>query len=294
MNTSLLSYFPPFSRGETNVCLNFFSYAKKLFAGTEENLWKNPASFLSFYSQAQGLLRSDILILPIEYFYTAYLSDHPDLLEQWKGKKAKFVLKKLLAQEEPRDIIVEVLSGLSHLYSDRHPIVLMLPSPQHWLLQIQQIESLGSHHSLSSDDIDSASIYLADYLRKFSNSGLSGIVLEECSTLIIDPIEALGLYRPISNVAEHYQWAMGLQIEDQIKEMASLNEKIDFILYEGTNLSTIGTLCDKGIPCGGGLDKAFWTGEIATDQLEVKGLAYGTIPEDAQPEKVLERLRKLR
>lgn len=274
--------------------INFVPYAKRLFAGHEEDLWKHPGRFLSVYSQAQGLLQSDVLSLHIHDFYQAFLGDRSDLMEQWQGKKTTFALKKVLAMEEPRSTLLEVLTGLVGLYADRHPIVLIVPSPQRFLQWVKTMVSPGGEPVIGSHEMDAASMYMADFLRTFSNSKLAGIVLEETYPTASNLKETLELYQPISNLAEHYQWAFGLHLADLQEDVERLKEKVDFVLYEGDNWSSLDQLWKAGMASGGGLDRAFWSGNVDSENRQMKGLAYGTIPEDAHPEKVLEQLQKLR
>lgn len=275
------------------VWLDFLDYANRLFAAGREDLWSNPDTFISIYSQGQGLLRSDVLSLSILDFYADFIHREPEVREPWMGRKPTFALKKLLALEEPRRVLLDVLSGLQTLYRGNPPIVLAIPSPQRLLLWLDSVVQLDQDHPISDDDIEAAAIYLAEYLRSFSTSGLSAIVIMESDSPLLDLNEALSLYQPVFNIVKHYQWSVGIQQEGIAHGITGDGDEVDFYLYGDSESSDLLPLWKKGLVIGGGLNRNFWEGNSDFSELPSIGLAYGMIPGNAEPEKVLAQLKKL-
>ncbi|QSB49931.1 hypothetical protein [Parageobacillus toebii] len=296
MNNHFQVLFQSGSGKEPKIWLDFIDYAKRLFAGGKQDLWQDPALLISAYSQAQGLLRSDVIHFPVNQVYASWLDAHSTEMEKWMGKRPTFVLKKMLALEEPRNILLEVLSGFTELNRDAKPFALSLGSPQQWLQWISKMVRPGEDPFTSSDDVDSAAMYIADYLRNFSTAGISAIVLEEAENPPLDMAEALELYQPILNLAGHYQWSVGFSFPGEVPKCTVFHDKVDFTLFGESDMSSLLPYWQEGAAVGGGLNQAFWThkGDGDRSVLPVQGLLFGTIPEDADPEMVLERLKELR
>jgi hypothetical protein len=276
------------------VWLDFLDYANRLFAAGREDLWSNPDTFISVYSQGQGLLHSDVLSLSILDFYADLINRELDVKEPWTGRRPTFALKKLLALEEPRNVLLDVLSGLQNLYRGNPPIVLAIPSPQRLLLWLDSVVQLDQDHPISHDDIEAAAMYLAEYLRSFSTSGLSAIVIMESDSPLLDLNEALSLYQPVFNIVKHYQWSVGIQQGGTAHEITRGGDEVDFYLYGDSEISALLPLWKKGPAIGGGLNRNFWEGNSNLPELPSIGLTYGMIPGNAEPEKVLAQLKKLR
>jgi hypothetical protein len=296
MNSHFQALFQFSSGKEPKIWLDFIDYAKRLFAEGKQDLWQNPALLISVYSQAQGLLRSDVFHFPLNQIYAFWLDAHSTEMEKWRGKRPTFVLKKMLALEEPRNILLEVLSGLTELNRDAKPFVLSLGSPRQWLQWISRMVRPGEDPSISGDDVDSAAMYIADFLRNFSTAGISAIVLEETENPLLDMAEMVELYQPILNLAGHYQWSVGFSFLGEVPKCTVFNDKVDFMLFGESDISSLLPYWQEEAAIGGGLNQAFWThkGDGDRSVLPVQGLLFGTIPEDADPEFVLERLKELR
>jgi hypothetical protein len=276
------------------VWLDFIPYAKRLFSSGRNDMWQNPDTFLSVYSQGQGLLRSDVLSIPVGQVYLNVLERESGLVEEWAGKRPTFALKKLLALDEPREFLKEVLAGVQSLYRGSQPIVLTLPSPQLWLQWLHTEVRPGQEISINCDDVEAAAMYVAEYVRAFSTSGLAAVVLEEPVDPVIHHKEAINLYQPIVNLANHYQWAVGLSLSGTTVEFSEGDDEVDFYLLANSDPVTVSAYWEKGLNSGGGLNRDFWSGEKNVPNPSDYGFAYGEIPEGAEPEMVLSQLKKLR
>ena len=283
------------SENNKKVWVDFISYVKRLYTSREESdFWSNPDTFISVYSQGQGLLRSDVLGIPVGDIYFDYLQREQEVAQSWAGRKITFAQKKLLALEEPRNFLVSVITGLQNLFQGAEPLVLVLPSPQKWLQLLQQW--LGQEHSqsISDYDVEAVSMYIAEFLRGLSTLGLSAIVIDECDSPSIEILEALLYYQPILNIANHYKWSVGIKIREVPEDAETLKSKVNFLLLKDSDFAQMSLFWEHGIAIGGGLGKAFWMQNSNSLEVIERGLLYGEIPSETEPEKVLVKLKEVR
>lgn len=282
------------SENNKSIWINFVYYAKRLYTSSEgSDFWINPDTFISVYSQGQGLLRSDVLSIPVGEIYFNYLQQEQEVIHSWFGRKLTFAQKKLLALEEPRHFLVSVITGLQNLFQGAKPLVLVLPSPQKWLYFLKSLIDQENSQMISDYEIEAVSMYLAEYLRGLSTLGLSAIVIEESDSPSIEILEALTYYQPMLNVANHYKWQVGMNLKEVSENVEILKDKVDFLLLENSNVTQITSLWEQGIRSGGGLDKAFWL-QNSSLAFTKRGLLYGEIPRETEPEEVLNKLKSLR
>src|SRR5699024_7607360 len=110
----------------------------------------------------------------------------------------------ILGFEEPKQFLSDVLEGLHNLFTGTLPLVVDVPSPQSWLKWINEFSRPQEDQEMpiTEDDVEFASMFLADYLRYFSTINISAIVLiEEDPKIELE--KSLPLYQPILNVMEH-------------------------------------------------------------------------------------------
>lgn len=296
MNSQFQTLFQSGNRNKPRIWLDSITYANRLFAGGKQELWRDPTFLISVLSQAQGLLQSDVIHFPLHQVYAAWVETQSQEVERWIGKRPTFALKKLLASEVTRNIVIDVLKGMTNVNRDSKPLVLSLGSPQKWLQWMSEIVRPGEDPSISHDDVDSASMYLADYLRTYSTTGISAIVLEEAVHPPIGLDEVIELYQPILNLAGHYQWSVGLSLAGESNQWTGINEHVGFTLFGESTTPTLFPYWQQGKAIGGGLNQAFWMRNEKVDgsKLPPEALLFGTIPEEANPEMVLEHLKELR
>lgn len=281
-----------FSQSDTKKWLDLLVYANQLFANGRDDLWKNPDTFLSVFGQGQMLLQSDVLHIPLENVYVDLL-EKGDFVHEWAGKKPTFLLKKLLALDVPKEFMREILTNIQNSHMASKPIVIVIPSPQCWLEQLQQYVNPGKEVAISEDDIESAAIYMAEYIRFFSTLGVAAIVIDEKDNHLLSLVEVLPLYQPLINVGRHYQWLIGLKQETSSEEVDHLINHVDFILIDNIGFTELLSYWEKKFPIGGGLNRDFWLAECKENDPIIKGLLYGEIPNDAKPENVLSQLKVL-
>lgn len=281
-----------FDRG--NLWIDFIEYADRLFSGNGDMIWTNPSQFLSVYGQGQQLVQSDVLSVPISSFFRNWLDMHSEMIEPaWRKKSITFVCKKILALKEPKQVMREVLSGLQSLYSG-HPIALVIDSPRRWLLELKKRmggENGGEPWEPAETEIDAAAMYLADYLRSFSEYRISVLVLDEEEADPTEIGEIWSLYQPVWNVASHYQWDKGVRWRGEAVSLP-VGTNVDFVLFPTASWEKLDDLRGRGMVAAGGLTTDFWE-KSSPIPAAGYGMAYGVIPADAHPEHVLDQLKAL-
>lgn len=290
MNPELHDNFFLPSNPRGSILLDFIDYANLLFNNGNKDIYLKPATFISVFTQGEGLLKPDLLSIHVNPFYDVFLNENKELVDSWKGRKPSLTFKKALALEEPKLIISEIVTALKSLYSKQ--LLITIDSPQKWFHQIQEVINPEKAESLSLDDLEKASMYIAEFLRSFSTLGVNAIVLREEKKSDFSNDEVLSSYQPILNVANHYKWPLGIQFDQGILEPSDISDKVNFYLFQSIDLAEISRLQDKGLSVGGGLNNGFWSGYLEETYTR-KGLLFGKIPPDAEPEIVLEQLNAL-
>ena len=116
-------------------------------------------------------------------------------------------------------------------------------------------------------------MYVADWLRGFAGLSLAGVILEDRpvradgheASATITPQVALNVYSPLANIADHYNWTLGLR------------DSLSVVL--------------RGTAAGAVIPKEFWYGQNC--HLGEGDFLFGEIPSDAVPEVVLAQMAKI-
>ncbi|MCX7179769.1 MAG: hypothetical protein NTX56_13710 [Proteobacteria bacterium] len=231
--------------------LDSTDYTARLLEGGEPP-WLQVADFLAWQRKAQGLVRSDVVTLPAAPVIEAMLAKHPQLRTAMAGKsRVLFPLKTLLADVSVREQLSEMLGGLRACF----PGVV--------------------------DEFDSAAMYVADFLRAFSESGLDIVLLDEAEGGEPVSSEQIEWYRPVLNIAMHYRWMIGLRLPRAEVSPGAVDGLGFFIAPRGLDA-----------PTGIATPSAFWTGSSAPPCLPGQ-FRHAEIPADANPELVLDRIALL-
>lgn len=262
--------------------IDHLDYTARLLGGGRYP-WLEVAPCVALLRQAQGLLRSDVVALPVAEIVDAWLADDPGLLQVLgeKRRRAYGPLKELLAHADLRhhvlDLTVALRAGVA-----KAVLALVLPSPRDWVAQVL-VQAGGSAEEVDEDAVDAAAACLADFLRLFAEVGIDAVLLRESRPWAADEVDLLlELYRPVPNVAGHYGWDWGLQWPEAVALPPA--QAPHFTLAPGA--------------CGAALDgltvpDAFWQGQ-ALPGTEAGSFDMVRIPADAHPESVLALLAALR
>jgi len=269
------------SAGAPALWLDDTAYSERLMAGGRTN-WLETAEYIAYRRKAAGLLRPDVTVLPVEFVAKAWIDAHPELKEAMGSKKRVIVpLRTLLADEDLRAKLVDLLKGLRAVFGGS-PLALALPSPRKWIaLAYSQAFGDGATAEFGADEVETAAVYVAEFLRSFSEANVSVVLLQEPADGAALSAGELSSYQPILNLAGHYRWDVGIHFPGPAA--ASL-PGVAF---------TIAAQAIDGTPTGIITPAAFWA-DGAAPAMPAGGFKYAEIPKDAVPEKVLERLGVLR
>lgn len=174
--------------------------------------WTDAAAALAHLNKVQGLIRSDVVVLPVDAIVAAWLELHVELREAMASKtRLLSPLKTLLSDAALRTHLNQIAQGLRASHREL-PLVLSLPSPRHWpALAYAQAFSDATLPRVEADDADAASVYIADFLRGFGDIEIDGLLLHESVHSVPAGDEDLACYGAVTNVARYYRWALVLQ-----------------------------------------------------------------------------------
>jgi hypothetical protein len=277
-----------FANGSDGVrlWLNYHGYAKHLLAGDDGNPWASAGAFLAFFSQAQGLLRPSVAILDVRDMYLTWLKTDTAARTELSGKRRPMAaMKYVFEAEKPRALLREIISAVAFQLKDSTPLVLSVPSPRHWFW-LAASQSSGADIDVSSDDAENAAVYLADFVRAFSDLPISGILLEERAEVTITEQDAFTCYKPVFNVSKHYRWPVCVRLPKQGGPYQF--DATDIAMVIGAEPSN-----PTGIVWAVDVSDAAWSAS-SLPALSSEQILFIDIPTNEVPEKVLDTLNKVR
>jgi len=229
--------------------------------------WSEPVECVSYFGQAEGLLRPDVTLVDVGAAYAHHLTSRPALMEAMGARsRAGYALKTMLADESLAEAVTDVVRVLAK--TSRLPLVLQLPAPLRWLALSSATAGQGDPAALAVDHAESASMYIADWLRRVDSLPVTLLLLDGrrhddrlLADVVADDLEA---YTPLINAVAHYRWGLAIRTDDTLQ-------------LHGSDAA------------GVVLPRCFWV-----DQRAPRGsLLLGEVPADAEPELVLERIASL-
>jgi len=253
------------------VWLKSSGYARRLLLGESGDPWADGAAkYLSFFSQARGLLRADVAEVDLGDLFRSWVDRHPALRADMASKKrATYPLRRMLEEEGPRQLLDEVTEAVAANLQAQVPMVLVMPAPGAWLAEAQQM--VDRPPEVDDDAVEDAAMYMADFLRCVSARPVGGLLLEEG-----DSPGPASRYSPILNAAKHYRWAVVGR--DVAPEAAAV-----FDATIGTDASAQGRDVSLDL-FGQGTLPAIGSGQFA----------FAEIPVGHAPEAVLDAIAQLR
>lgn len=281
MAVDLVSYL---SSGETpRLWVNFNAYTKKLLLGKDENPWTTPASYMAFYGQAHGLVKADVVVLDVWDLFQHWMTEDEKAIPSMAEKnRLTYALKTMLSAFAPRELLAEVITAVSNKYGSSTPIALVIPSPRALLVKAHK-SATGKDAEAEEASVDTAAVYLADFLRYFSETDLSGVLLVEDEDLIPSSTSELSWYQPVFNVAKHYRWSIGVQLPF-VDDGFNAPDGVSFTIAPAASAASATSL-------GVDISQPLWSGEEVPKN---NGFYYLSIPEAEKPESVLEVLSTLK
>lgn len=258
--------------GALRVWLETSGYARRLLLGAGGDPWgAGAATYLSFFSQARGLLPADVAEVDVGELFRSWIDRHPELAAEMGAKKrVTWPLRRMLEEEGPRRLLDEVTEAVGANLQGQVPLVLALPSPAAWLAEAQKMA--GREPDVSDEDaVEDAAMYMADFVRCVAGRPIGGLLLREEG--VPGPAER---YAPLLNAARHYRWAVVGQ--DVAPGAAGLFDV------------TIGA---GGEARGRDVGTALFSGD-PLPEIGPEGFLFARIPVGHPPEAVLEALARLR
>jgi hypothetical protein len=281
MTVALDAYLQKIAEDRVPLWLDPWSYGIQVLRKGSPAPWNDVAALVSFHRQLQGLVNSDVIGIDAADFYRYWLAAHPGVVADMAEKRRLgYALRTLLADTRARNHLKENVTALGECYCDK-PLILACPSPRSWIADAYCQAHPGETVNASWEDAESAAMYMADFLRNFADCALSGLLLvDACGT---GPASNTDLehYQPVANLAHHYQW--------QVVVMAGASHYQTGPAHSGFHTITEGAADRAGVR----LHQDFWTGG-ETPQAGNPQFWYASIPADAVPETVLDRLDTLR
>ncbi len=268
------------SSGKRPLWIEATAYAERLMSNGSVP-WLDVAEVVAWHRKAQGLLKSDVVALPVGPIAEAWRQSDSELAEEMSAKKRTTApLKILLASESLRAHIVEILKGLRASYGS-NPLALVVPSPRRWVGDAYAAAH-GETPEVGEDEADGAAMYLADFLRAFGESGVDVVLLDENESSVPANATEVKWYQSVFNIAAHYRWDCGLRLP--LQRDISGAEGLDFCIAPQPV---------AGIATGVAVATDFWQSGAAPAS-PAGGFLFAEIPQDAVPETTLERLAALR
>lgn len=179
--------------------LDSHAYCARLLANGKAP-WLDATAFVAWQRKSMGLLKPDVATLPLAPAIDAWLDAHSALREAMAAKsRTGYAVKTLLADEALRAHLVELARGLGAAVNQ--PLALVMPSPRAWVA-IAYRQAHDDDVEVSDDDADSASVYIADFLRVFGDVRVDALVLEEIDGAVSDAPSN----QSVLNLATHYRW----------------------------------------------------------------------------------------
>ncbi|MFV0934746.1 hypothetical protein [Pseudomonas jessenii] len=193
------------------IWIDYYRYAESLSGVTAP--WLDKHAFIAFHTQIQSLLYSDVITLPVEAVADALVASDESLCRAMAAKsRSVYPLRRLLEEARLRSSVADLLGVLRAQYVDV-PLALSVPSPRRWLsiaYETAQGKPLPPDAANDRDAIESASVYLADFLRGFAAFGVDVLLMVESSGEAPADTEQLAAYQAAIVSARHCGWETGL------------------------------------------------------------------------------------
>jgi hypothetical protein len=247
--------------------------------------WDSPGEVAAFFGKAQGMFRSDALLVDLGDLL-AWRVGHDGPLRTAMAARSRpgYALRTLLGDEQARAVAAEVVTAVA-ASAGVVPVVLSVPSPARWLAVAAAQAAAGTDAEAGPPDPDhaeTAAMYAADFLRTFAGHGVDGLLLDEGPAAAGDLIHPEA-YRPVLNVADHYGWPVLIRAGSA--PAWPFGEVLGVAAWLGAD-QAVGPAGRWGIVASA----AYWDG---ADPPAAADLVFAAVPTDADPDAVMRRVRAL-
>jgi hypothetical protein len=258
--------------------IEFDDYARRVFAGNPADWLKQATRCANTIAQARSVIRSEVLSLDV-------LAPVRAALEASSDEDAVERIRSALADPAGRAFTTEVLDALAHRFAQDLDLVLKLTSPRD-LLAACGVEDPGF------DELDDVTMALSELVRTFSEKPIAGLLLSRAAAEAVSADEA-DAYATLVGSAQHYRWITALALTAGSPATGAVDGlDVDVLLYPELPAAQLAAVAADGVRCGGGLVRSYWLAPDAPATPDT-GVLYGSVPESAEPELVLARVKAL-
>ncbi len=251
--------------------------------------WDSPGEVTAFFGKAQGMFRSDALLVDLGDLLAWRVADHDSLRTAMASRsRPGYALRTLLGDEQARAVAAEAVTAVA-ASAGGVPVVLSVPSPARWLA-VAAAQAGAEAGPPDPDRAETAAMYTADFLRTFAGLGVDGLLLDEGPASAGELIHPEA-YRPVLNVADHYGWPVLIRAGSApawpFGEVTGVAAWLGADLKAPKNPKTPGQVAGRwGIVASA----EFWHG---IDPPAAADLVLAAVPADADPDTVMQRVRAL-
>lgn len=264
--------------------IDFERYARRVFAGSADDWYRNPVRFAGTLGQALRVIRSDVVAVDAMTPFLDHLGqDKADAGDAGSASSGQ-IADLLQTASAPQQFLSDVADALAHSIGDKADLVLTLRSPRDLLLELGASDEEASDFD-ALDAIGTAQVAL---IRSLSTKSFQGLQILSSSPLGLSPDE-VDAYEPIMRTAEYYGWARVLCHTNALPGVAA-GLGSDIVLFSNASLGKL--LEVDGEQLGGGLTSDYWKGSDAPSFGDLR-IIHGIVPVDANPESVVEKMTAL-
>ncbi len=260
MLNGLRSLLKDANDGVSKLIVDGEDYGQKVLLQEKAIPWHDATAYANHLSQLVALLKPQVAVISLDKMIIQELADNQNLSRAMGEKtRASYALKTFMSHEDFKKAVSALVA--SSVQTLRIPVIVQLPSPLQMLYLTTSAAQPDTDYEFNDDDAENAAIYFADWLRTFKDNKIAGLIFDERGGKVAE-----ASYQPIRNIAEHYQWVVGMR---RAKEIIFIDPKINVAV----------------------LPKTYWTS--GTSDIESSGVLFAEILQDAVPEQVLDFREKL-
>lgn len=208
--------------------LDATAYAERLLSHGSVP-WSDTTQVLAWYGKLSGLLKPDVITVPLHAVIEHLHSLRPDLKQAMGARsRALFPVRTLLGDEGLRGVAQQLCTGVCRTAGET-PVVLTLPTPGVLTRSAyQRAHDEAGDDLFDPEDFEDAAAYVADFLRELADCDLAGVALVADDLETPVSRETVAAIRPISNVAHHYRWNVGFVLPESSGGATEALKELDF------------------------------------------------------------------
>lgn len=254
--------------------IEYDDYAGRVFAGAPADWLGQAVRYANTLGQARKIVRTDVLTIDLTAPCLAHAPTAGSPIERARAA---------LDDATARAFGAEVLDALAHKFAGDTDLVLKIASPR------DVLRRCGEAGEPAFDDLDDLATALAGLLRALADKPVAALLLarEGAQAWTADEADAC---EPLFGAAHHYGWSSVLGVDVALLDGGEEFRDVDLLLCAEAPVDRLASSARPRV--GGGLPASYWRGDAAP-ALPAGTLAYGVIPVDAEPERIVARCAAL-